>query len=226
LFLCAQFSVLSSNFYAAFACPSYAASLVFILFDKSVSSIGEENVYEPGVFDIRGPEPRPTAIASVVQALANGNAPAHPTLEALGWWGRLMRVLYGAPPATDPSMRYTYAPQHANRRGRHTARPTYVPDLVHATLDLLIDGAYGLWRLANEGALSWAELARRSAALDGVPTHQIDERPANQMDYTAPRPRFSALGSERGMLLPRLEDALERCRRECEVALKRLPPDS
>ena len=28
--------------------------------------------------------------------------------------------------------------------------PTYVPDLVHASLDLLIDGEHGLWHLANE----------------------------------------------------------------------------
>lgn len=30
--------------------------------------------------------------------------------------------------------------------------PTYVPDLVHASLDLLIDGEFGLWNLANKGA--------------------------------------------------------------------------
>ena len=30
--------------------------------------------------------------------------------------------------------------------------PTYVPDLVHATLDLLLDGETGLWHLANDGA--------------------------------------------------------------------------
>ena len=34
--------------------------------------------------------------------------------------------------------------------------PTYVPDLTHAALDLLIDGEGGLWHLANQGAVSWA----------------------------------------------------------------------
>ena len=39
--------------------------------------------------------------------------------------------------------------------------PTYTPDLVNATLDLLIDGEAGVWHLANRGAVSWAEFARR-----------------------------------------------------------------
>jgi dTDP-4-dehydrorhamnose reductase len=43
--------------------------------------------------------------------------------------------------------------------------PTYVPDLVNAALDLLIDGEQGLWHLVNDGSLSWAELVRRAAAV-------------------------------------------------------------
>jgi dTDP-4-dehydrorhamnose reductase len=41
--------------------------------------------------------------------------------------------------------------------------PTYVPDLVNATLDLLIDRETGVWHLANEGATSWAEFGRKVA---------------------------------------------------------------
>ena len=37
--------------------------------------------------------------------------------------------------------------------------PTYVPDLVHATLDLLLDEEKGVWHLTNQGAISWHELA-------------------------------------------------------------------
>src|SRR5256885_10419504 len=33
--------------------------------------------------------------------------------------------------------------------------PTYVPDLAHAALDLLIDGEQGIWHLANSGETSW-----------------------------------------------------------------------
>ncbi|HZG47776.1 MAG TPA: family 1 glycosylhydrolase [Allosphingosinicella sp.] len=39
--------------------------------------------------------------------------------------------------------------------------PTYVPDLCHTTLDLLVDGETGLWHLANQGRMSWYDLAVR-----------------------------------------------------------------
>ncbi|WP_216596338.1 hypothetical protein [Allocoleopsis franciscana] len=32
--------------------------------------------------------------------------------------------------------------------------PTYVPDLVHTTLDLLMDGKCGMWDLANNSAIA------------------------------------------------------------------------
>lgn len=46
----------------------------------------EEGCYEPGLFDVRGPEPRPTALAGAVRALALGRRVAHPVLEGPGWW--------------------------------------------------------------------------------------------------------------------------------------------
>ena len=46
---------------------------------------------------------------------------------------------------------------------RTIVSPTYVPDLVHATLDLLLDGERGIWHLTNQGAISWHELAREAA---------------------------------------------------------------
>ncbi|HUQ04114.1 MAG TPA: hypothetical protein VM261_16560 [Kofleriaceae bacterium] len=44
--------------------------------------------YEPGVFDVRGPERRATALAGVVRALAAGGRPSHPALAGTGWWQR------------------------------------------------------------------------------------------------------------------------------------------
>src|SRR5690606_34001130 len=46
--------------------------------------------------------------------------------------------------------------------------PTYLPDLVHGTLDILIDGAAGIWHLANQGRMSWYELAAHVAQEAGV----------------------------------------------------------
>ena len=86
--------------------------------------------------------------------------------------------------------------------------PTYVPDLVSACLDLLIDGEGGLWHLANRGAVSWAELARRAAALAGLDPRAVRSVPARTFGWAAARPPYSVLGSERGALLRPLEDAL------------------
>lgn len=88
--------------------------------------------------------------------------------------------------------------------------PTYVPDLVNAALDLLIDGEQGLWHLVNDGSLTWAELVRRAAKLAKVSTAQLQPDSWRTFDLAAPRPSFSVLTSERGIVMPNLEDALAR----------------
>ncbi|MBA3317140.1 MAG: sugar nucleotide-binding protein [Gemmatimonadales bacterium] len=85
--------------------------------------------------------------------------------------------------------------------------PTYVPDLVNAVLDLLIDGEQGIWHLANVGEVSWLEMVRRGAELAGVGTERLREA---QPSAPALRPIHTALSSERGLLLPTFEDALAR----------------
>ncbi|HEX2686123.1 MAG TPA: SDR family oxidoreductase [Kofleriaceae bacterium] len=88
--------------------------------------------------------------------------------------------------------------------------PTYLPDLVHACLDLAIDGEHGLWHLANASTTSWAELARSAAMLAGHRLDRIVPVACDQLPWRARRPAFSALGSARGVLLPSLGDALRR----------------
>jgi dTDP-4-dehydrorhamnose reductase len=88
--------------------------------------------------------------------------------------------------------------------------PTYVPDLVKVALDLMIDRERGIWHLTNGDAVSWAELARRACAAAGMSADGLQEVAADAADYPAPRPAFSALGSERALLLPSLDDALRR----------------
>jgi dTDP-4-dehydrorhamnose reductase len=89
-----------------------------------------------------------------------------------------------------------------------TVSPTYVPDLVQACLDLLIDGEQGIWHLANQAAITWAELGRRAAQLGGYDMARIEPRPWQTLGWKAPRPRYSVLASERGGLMPELEPAL------------------
>lgn len=98
-----------------------------------------------------------------------------------------------------------------------TVSPTYVPDLVHATLDLLIDGECGLWHLANPGAMTWADLARFAARQAGLDHTRVEACPTERLGFIAPRPVYSALGSERATLLPSLEQAIERYLQERKI---------
>lgn len=88
--------------------------------------------------------------------------------------------------------------------------PTYVPDLVDACLDLMLDRARGIWHIASDGAVSWAELLRRAARLGGLDERLVSAVPLAELGLAAPRPPQSALASERGIRLPSLDDALGR----------------
>ncbi|MDP8922485.1 MAG: SDR family oxidoreductase [Chloroflexota bacterium] len=94
--------------------------------------------------------------------------------------------------------------------------PTYVPDLVHAALDLLIAGEGGLWHLANDGSVTWAELAAAVARLARLDAALVQAVPTDDLNLPARRPRDTTLASGRGNLLPSLADALERYLRDSE----------
>ena len=88
--------------------------------------------------------------------------------------------------------------------------PTYVPDLVNVALDLLIDGADGIWHLANEGDVSWSELARKAASALGYSNDLVEDCSTEELGLAAVRPAYSVLGTDHGQRLPALEDALAR----------------
>src|SRR5262249_39822572 len=88
--------------------------------------------------------------------------------------------------------------------------PTYVPDLAHAALDLLLDGESGIWHLANRGETTWAELARKAAHLAGLDGERVRSCGLADLNLDARRPAYSVLGSERAHLMPDLDDALAR----------------
>jgi dTDP-4-dehydrorhamnose reductase len=92
-----------------------------------------------------------------------------------------------------------------------TVSPTYVPDLVNAVLDLLIDGEHGIWHIANSGGLTWAEFARLAAERAARDPAGVHPRPSRSLGFTAQRPSFTALTSERGSFMPPFEDSLARC---------------
>jgi dTDP-4-dehydrorhamnose reductase len=92
--------------------------------------------------------------------------------------------------------------------------PTYVPHLVHAALDLLIDEESGIWHLANQEETSWFDFARRAAEKAGLNTTLIIE---DTPQLPAKRPRYSALQSEKSSLLPSLETGLNEYFYEIQV---------
>jgi dTDP-4-dehydrorhamnose reductase len=88
--------------------------------------------------------------------------------------------------------------------------PTYVPDLVDASLDLLVDRAHGIWHLANRGEITWAKLAEAAATARSIPLRGLEAVSTAELGLRAQRPLYSVLGSEQGAILPSFDDALAR----------------
>lgn len=105
--------------------------------------------------------------------------------------------------------------------------PAYLPDLVHASLDLLIDNESGVWHLANPASpVTRAGLVRRAARFAGLDASLVGDGPARAASPRAPRPARAVLGSERGVLLPALDDALARYVRDACVLWRDKGQDS
>jgi dTDP-4-dehydrorhamnose reductase len=99
--------------------------------------------------------------------------------------------------------------------------PTFVPDLVDATLDLLIDRESGLWHLANVGEMSWSAFAETIAKRLGLDAALIDPTPSANLDWRAQRPQYSVLGSSRGIVMPSLSSAIDRFCADLSMVLER-----
>ena len=95
--------------------------------------------------------------------------------------------------------------------------PSYAPDVVNATLDLLQEGASGIYHLTNQGEISWYDFALLAAAHRGLETKSILPRPLKDFLLAAERPAYSALGSEKIASMPTLDDALRRYAKEQEL---------
>ena len=91
-----------------------------------------------------------------------------------------------------------------------TISPTYVPDLVDAALDLLIDAETGLRHLANDGAVSWAEFARLIALALDLDPDLVRSRHAGEFGWPARRPAYGVLATEHGQIMPELGSAIAR----------------
>jgi dTDP-4-dehydrorhamnose reductase len=91
--------------------------------------------------------------------------------------------------------------------------PTYVPDLVNSSLDLLIDDEEGIVHLVNPSEITWLDFLKK--ALDKFKllkqySHLITSTEFNVLKLTSKRPSYSVLGSYRHNYLPELDDAISR----------------
>lgn len=101
--------------------------------------------------------------------------------------------------------------------------PTYVPDLVHGSLDLLVDGEHGVWHLANRGTgVSWYQLACMAAEAAGLDTGLVRGVPGAALGQAAPRPGHVPLASERGLVMPTLEHGLARYLEETTMLAQKI----
>lgn len=96
--------------------------------------------------------------------------------------------------------------------------PTYVPDLAHSILDLLMDGVSGIWHLTNQGSVSWYEFAQRTARQAGMDASALVRTHGGGRGITA-------LTSERGLILPSFGSAIERFIHENTIAWDADPPE-
>jgi dTDP-4-dehydrorhamnose reductase len=149
-------------------------------------------------------EPDPTAPATVY---GRSKAEADARVIGVGADTLIIRTSNFFGPWDERS--FAYRSIAAGRQGRPVqasdtsiVSPTYVPDLVHASLDLLLDEEKGIWHLTNEGALSWLDFARELFAQAAVDPKRL--LPANDSDR-----RNTSLSSQRGLLLRPLDKAIE-----------------
>ncbi|SHE37505.1 dTDP-4-dehydrorhamnose reductase [Cnuella takakiae] len=87
--------------------------------------------------------------------------------------------------------------------------PTYIPHLVHACIDLLLDGAQGIYPVNNGETTSMAAFARRIALMAGLDENLVCSL-LQQPEQKDTRALFhSASITEQGVRLPSLAAALE-----------------
>jgi dTDP-4-dehydrorhamnose reductase len=88
--------------------------------------------------------------------------------------------------------------------------PTYVPDLINESLDLMLDNEIGIYHVANVGRITWADLAFKLSKMTGLNDSLIKAVPVAELSLKAKRPKNAVLASEKGIVMPALETALQR----------------
>lgn len=167
----------------------------FGAYDWNSLSTANCGCYEPGIFDLRSPAPRATALAGFVKTVAAGNEFDHPTLDARGWWHRLDRLCY--PPVARRGQGISSSVRTVKKSGE-ASRP------------LLITGATGTLgqafaRICEKRGLAYHLLSR--AHLDIADRASV----LNALDHYEPWAIINAAGYVR---VDDAESEAAICRRE------------
>jgi dTDP-4-dehydrorhamnose reductase len=92
---------------------------------------------------------------------------------------------------------------------RGIVTPSYLPDVLDAALDLLIDDECGAWHLAHGETVTHADFVRRAARVAGLNLERIEVASFAKRRYRR-TPAFQLRRDRHAALLPPLEDALKR----------------
>lgn len=118
-------------------------------------------------------------------------------------------VLSGTHPNFTSTMLQLAARGGATVVNDQIGRPTMTNDLARGTMRVLDDGHTGILHLANQGVVSWYELARIVFEMGGYDPQAVASCASSAFPRPAPRPANSVLDSERvGNLLPHFETEL------------------
>ena len=109
-----------------------------------------------------------------------------------------------------------------------TVSPSYVEDVVEATVRLFKDGAEpGVYHCVSSGATSWLDLGRRVAAELGADERLLAAVSVRDVTTSAKRPVYCALSNARlreaGVRMPDWQDAISRYVRRVRFAARPHP---
>jgi dTDP-4-dehydrorhamnose reductase len=86
--------------------------------------------------------------------------------------------------------------------------PTYIPDLVHQSLDLLIDNESGIWHLSGPDEMSQFSFIQLALNIGEKSNKHIVPWPFEKLNFRAERPHYSVLMSSQGIVLPSIQSSL------------------
>ncbi|HEX2394617.1 MAG TPA: sugar nucleotide-binding protein [Bacteroidales bacterium] len=98
--------------------------------------------------------------------------------------------------------------------------PTYIPDLVNTTLDLLIDNENGIWHLSNDEEITSFEFIKKAFDMAGISGKNLVGIPYEKLKYSAEKPHYSVLSNSKGVSLAPLSKALENYLKELTLVAR------